>query len=283
MPDAGERRRLFEGVAYDCQVGRLFRGRGVRVPVSDRFVPFCCLVAISFCLSSSAQMSAQPEEAVELYLAADRPVAALALINGQMSAAIAAAAEEEGGAQPALGESVTVAPMRTSPHLLPCTHPRTRCWLYACCRQQAAVPYMLASHNDTERFLLRLLLFIPVLTHPPSCAPSPPGASSASERLRRIALRGAEAAARLSAAAGSSIPTSSSAAAAAASLPLSPLSLSLSSAPLAADPAARRELEAFQQLGVVRDMLLAAKRGRHDQVREGYCRWGRGGADRACV
>lgn len=158
VPDAEERRRLFEGVAYECQ------------------------------------MSAQPEEAVELYLAADRPVAALALINGQMSAAIAAAAEEEGGAQPALG------------------------------------------------------------------------ASSASERLRRIALRGAEAAARLSAAAGSSIPTSSSAAAAAASLPLSPLSLSLSSAPLAADPAARRELEAFQQLGVVRDMLLAAKRGRHDQV-----------------
>ncbi len=50
-------------------------------------------------------MSAQPEEAVELYLAADRPVAALALINGQLSAAIAAAAEEESGAQPALGEN----------------------------------------------------------------------------------------------------------------------------------------------------------------------------------
>lgn len=49
------------------------------------------------------QMCAQPEEAVELYLAADRPTAALSLINSQMSAAIAAAADEAAAAAPGGG------------------------------------------------------------------------------------------------------------------------------------------------------------------------------------
>ncbi|EFJ49173.1 hypothetical protein VOLCADRAFT_120776, partial [Volvox carteri f. nagariensis] len=147
VPDTEERRRLFEGVAYECQ------------------------------------MSAQPEEAVELYLAADRPVSALALINGQMSAAIAAAVDEA-VAQPS----------------------------------------------------------------------TPAGASTPSmERLERIARSGRAAVERLSgsraAAAAAPSPTASAAAAA-----------------IIADPTARRELEAFQQLGVIRDMLLAAKRGRHDQA-----------------
>ncbi|KAG2493502.1 hypothetical protein HYH03_008318 [Edaphochlamys debaryana] len=136
VPDPEERRRLFEGIAYECQ------------------------------------MSAQPEEAVELYLAADRPVAALSLINGQLSTAIAAAVEEAG-----VG-----------------------------------------------------------------------GASPALERLERIARSGRAAAERLAAGAGAAAGGSGAAAAAA----------------VASDPAARRELEAFALLGVVRDMLLAARRGRHD-------------------
>lgn len=34
------------------------------------------------------QVAAQPDEALELYMAADRPVAALALVNVQVSAAL---------------------------------------------------------------------------------------------------------------------------------------------------------------------------------------------------
>ncbi|GLC39227.1 hypothetical protein PLESTM_000866000 [Pleodorina starrii] len=150
VPDAEERRRLFEGVAYECQ------------------------------------MSAQPEEAVELYLAADRPVAALSLINGQMSATIAAAVDE------------AVA--------------------------QAGAP---------------------------AGTPTP-----TMERLERIARSGRAAVERLTGVRGGA---ASSSGAFGASPPSA-------SAAVAADPAARRELEAFQQLGTIRDMLLAAKRGRHDQA-----------------
>ncbi len=49
-------------------------------------------------------------------------------------------------------------------------------------------------------------------------------------------------------------------------------------AALAADPAGRRELEAFAQLLAVRDMLSAARRGQHDTVRgAGQREWGGGG------
>lgn len=59
VPDPAERRRLFEAVAYECQV------------------------------------SAQLEEAVELYLAADCPRPALAIINQQLSALLERAVEEQ--------------------------------------------------------------------------------------------------------------------------------------------------------------------------------------------
>ncbi|GFR48470.1 hypothetical protein Agub_g10161, partial [Astrephomene gubernaculifera] len=164
VPDAEERRRLFESVAYECQ------------------------------------MSAQPEEAVELYLAADRPVAALALINGQMSAAIAAAVDEAGAG-----------------------------------------------------------------------AAGAAGTGAATERLERLARSGRAAAERLTGLRGGG-----GAAAGVAAAP-SPMGFGAaaagggaggfsSAAALASDPAARRELEAFQQLGVVRELLLAARRGRHDQA-----------------
>ncbi|KAG2437935.1 hypothetical protein HXX76_005551 [Chlamydomonas incerta] len=139
VPDAEERRRLFEGVAYECQ------------------------------------MSAQPEEAVELYLAADRPTAALSLINSQMSAAIAAAADEPAAA-------------------------------------------------------------------PGGGAMSPaPGSAPAAERLERIARSGRAAAERLT-----GVRLAPGAPPPAAAAP---------SAAVAADPAARRELEAFWQLGVALQRL----------------------------
>jgi len=52
VPNAEERKRLFEAVAYECQV------------------------------------AAQPEEAIELYMAADRPRQALSILNQQMSSAM---------------------------------------------------------------------------------------------------------------------------------------------------------------------------------------------------
>mmetsp|Transcript_22946 Transcript_22946/g.58630 ORF Transcript_22946/g.58630 Transcript_22946/m.58630 type:complete len:864 (-) Transcript_22946:363-2954(-) len=58
VPDPEERKRLYEAVAYECQV------------------------------------AAQPEEAVELYLAADRPRQALAILCQQLSALMPRAAEE---------------------------------------------------------------------------------------------------------------------------------------------------------------------------------------------
>lgn len=124
VPDAEERRRLLEAVAYECQ------------------------------------NSAQPEEAVVLYLAAERPLQALAIVNMQMSNAVMAVVDEVD----AVAAGV---------------------------------------------------------------------AAPASERLKRAALRGAEAAQQLSGPAG-------------------------------VESAARRELEAFQQLCAIRDMLLAAKRLRYD-------------------
>ncbi|KXZ50944.1 hypothetical protein GPECTOR_14g190 [Gonium pectorale] len=162
VPDTEERRRLLESVAYECQT------------------------------------SGQPEEAVELYLAAERPVAALGLINAQMSGAIAAAVEEAGGAA---------------------------------------------------------------------------GPTPAADRLERISRSGRAAVERLATArpgGGGGGPGS---------LPFPPLSPYSVAAPspaagvsasgsasalLSSDPAARRELEAFQQLCTVRELLMASKRGRHD-------------------
>ncbi len=47
---------------------------------------------MSMCVCT--QVAAQPEEAVELYLAADRPRQALAILNTQMSSVMPQAAEE---------------------------------------------------------------------------------------------------------------------------------------------------------------------------------------------
>ncbi len=53
------------------------------------------------------QVAAQPEEAVELYLAADRPRQALAILNQQLSGVLPAAVEEA-----ATGITTTGAPLR---------------------------------------------------------------------------------------------------------------------------------------------------------------------------
>ncbi|GIL76174.1 hypothetical protein Vretimale_5759 [Volvox reticuliferus] len=141
VADTEERRQLFESVAQECQ------------------------------------MSAQPEEAVELFLAADRPVQALIIINNEMSAAIMAAVNE--------------APMELGA----------------------------LSGNTT----------------------------SSMGRMERIARSGRAAVERVT---GERYREP----------------LPSSSAVIAGDPAARREVEAFHQLGVIREILMAAKGGRYDQV-----------------
>lgn len=52
VPDQSQRQRLFESVAYDCQINQ------------------------------------QPSEAIEMFMAAQKPRAALRIINQQLSAAI---------------------------------------------------------------------------------------------------------------------------------------------------------------------------------------------------
>ncbi len=46
------------------------------------------------CVCTVSQVAAQPEEAVELYLAADRPRQALAILNTQLSSVMPQAVEE---------------------------------------------------------------------------------------------------------------------------------------------------------------------------------------------
>ncbi|KAL6753158.1 Nup93/Nic96-domain-containing protein [Haematococcus lacustris] len=72
VPDPEERKRLFEAVAYECQV------------------------------------AAQPEEAVELYLAADRPRQALALLNQQLSLLLPSAAQEAASGLDVSGAAISL-------------------------------------------------------------------------------------------------------------------------------------------------------------------------------
>mmetsp|Transcript_26955 Transcript_26955/g.58903 ORF Transcript_26955/g.58903 Transcript_26955/m.58903 type:complete len:850 (+) Transcript_26955:117-2666(+) len=76
VPDPEERKRLFEAVAYECQV------------------------------------AAQPEEAIELYMAADRPRQALAILNQQLSNVIVGAVDE------AVSGISTTAANDTAKHIL---------------------------------------------------------------------------------------------------------------------------------------------------------------------
>jgi hypothetical protein len=148
VPDGEERRRLLEGVAAECQVGR---GEGARVGggcwfgaagfgASDRVVGMRARARtnrVTRCPSPGRappptppipahplQVTGQPEEAVELYLAAQRPLAALALINAQLGSALsAAAAEPPGGVGPARSNPSLGGPRPLLPAAPPCRHP----------------------------------------------------------------------------------------------------------------------------------------------------------------
>ncbi|KAJ9514712.1 hypothetical protein QJQ45_028405 [Haematococcus lacustris] len=118
VPDPEERKRLFEAVAYECQV-RLLISQGWAIGPDPGLLGEAKVwgskpgIIKSLChptttTTTTTQVAAQPEEAVELYLAADRPRQALALLNQQLSLLLPSAAQEAASGLDVSGAAVSL-------------------------------------------------------------------------------------------------------------------------------------------------------------------------------
>ena len=159
------------------------------------------------------QVAAQPEEAIELYMAADRPRQALAILNQQLSSAMERGVEEAVSGMGVAGGA--------GEHCQEDEQKRGHLEIFF---QALIHPTPYSSPNPT----------LPPPPEPPPCL-----WCLTADVVNRIATRGRDACAKISSASGAA----------------------------AADIGSRREVESFQQLGLIWELLVATRKGRCDQVR----------------